>query len=429
MEQGLFANFFKIQELSAGETARAKLLWLANVRNYVVALQYFCIIPGWVLGFVNESNIYPYLVVFTSLFLLNQYSKSRLDKDIVITERELFLNLCYDQIQLAILVSMTGGWQNPFSSVLMIYIILAAVMLSEIHKIYFLFLYLGTALFINSFHFDPIQNFYPWTQKWLDVVIEIFVGFAALVVVSFLKAGIVSSKRRLEAVKNESLRQDRLRAIGALSGGVCHRIASPLNNLKLRVDRLARVDNDRVLAEIDSMEASIERIEEALRTLTSVSQDASVDAISVKSIDILELVQESNDVWLKGSACRNNTIKLTSNIKSRVLKLPQVMFVQSYLDILDNACAVSGKDSVIGVHLEEGEKTFTVSIKDSGKGFNQAIIDRLGEPFNSTNINGRGLGLYQARIMCQYLGGDIDIKSSRKGSTVSLKFSKEIVYE
>ena len=75
------------------------------------------------------------------------------------------------------------------------------------------------------------------------------------------------------------------------------------------------------------------------------------------------------------------------------------------------------------------KKFFTIDIQDSGPGFNSAIIERLGEPFNSTNINGRGLGLYQARIMCQYLGGDLEIKTGSNGSTVSFKFSKEIINE
>ena len=172
MQNYSFGNVFKIEELSAGDTCNAKLSWLVNLRNYIVALQYFCIIPGLILGFVNKSNLGPYLVVFTSLFLLNQYSKYRLRREKLITERELFLNLAFDQIQLAVLVSMTGGWQNPFSSVLLIYMILAAVMLTEMYKVLFLSLYVATALLINSFHFEPIQNFYPWTQKWLEVFIE-----------------------------------------------------------------------------------------------------------------------------------------------------------------------------------------------------------------------------------------------------------------
>ena len=337
MQNYSFGNVFKIEELSAGDTCNAKLSWLVNLRNYIVALQYFCIIPGLILGFVNKSNLGPYLVVFTSLFLLNQYSKYRLRREKLITERELFLNLAFDQIQLAVLVSMTGGWQNPFSSVLLIYMILAAVMLSEMYKVLFLSLYVATALLINSFHFEPIQNFYPWTQKWLEVFIEIFVGFSALVVVGFLRDSIANSKKKLDALKNESLRQDRLRAIGALSGGVCHRIASPLNNLKLRVDRLARIGDDAVQEELESIELSIGRIESALRTLTSVSQDASVDTLSRKPLQILELLQESNEAWMKGDAAKEIKIKLSSSIKTDTISLPEVMFLQSYLDILDNA--------------------------------------------------------------------------------------------
>ena len=122
------------------------------------------------------------------------------------------------------------------------------------------------------------------------------------------------------------------------------------------MDRLARIGDDAVQEELESIELSIGRIESALRTLTSVSQDASVDTLSRKPLQILELLQESNEAWMKGDAAKEIKIKLSSSIKTDTISLPEVMFLQSYLDILDNAAEVSPKDAFVNIHLSEDEK-------------------------------------------------------------------------
>ena len=425
MRDNIFAKFFNIEELSSDDNNKSKLQWLVKVRDYIIVAQYLCLIPGWALGFVNTNNIAYYLLVFTSLLLVNILSKRRIKKESALSSFELFLNLAFDISQLSILVSLTGGWSNPFSSMTLIYIILSAVMLPEKYKIMYVSLYISIVILINSFHFQPITNFYPWTQKWLDIAIEIFVGFATMVVVGYLKTSMFKSRMKLEAIRQESLRRDRLRAIGALSGGVCHRIASPLNNMKLRVDRLYTRLDEGSQKDLESIESSIERIEEALGVLTSVSNDAQPEHVKFSRVDISELLRETALAWKDSQSVGFELdLQLASSLEE--VSIPETMFTQSLLDMLDNALeAGRGK---LRLHLSNSSEYVTIAISDNGKGFDKEIIKRLGEPFNSTNISGRGLGLYQAKIMCQYLGGELEIESSSSGSTVFLNLSKEVVH-
>ena len=161
---------------------------------------------------------------------------------------------------------MTGGWSNPFSSMTMIYMILAAVTLNELFKVLFICVYISVVLCINSVEFAPIVNYLPWTGKWLGIFIETFVGFSVVVIVSFLKTAMLKVEKELQALKMKVSDVIGSRAIGALSGGVCHRIASPLNNIKLRIDRLYDRLDCGIEKDLESIELSISKIEERLRS-------------------------------------------------------------------------------------------------------------------------------------------------------------------
>ena len=69
MRENLFARYFMIEELSTSDGEKAQLKWIIKLRRAIIVVQYLCLIPGWVLGFVDASNIGSYIAVFSSLLL------------------------------------------------------------------------------------------------------------------------------------------------------------------------------------------------------------------------------------------------------------------------------------------------------------------------------------------------------------------------
>jgi len=95
---------------------------------------------------------------------------------------------------------------------------------------------------------------------------------------------------------------------------------------------------------------------------------------------------------------------------------------QVLLNLLSNARKfVPKQQGLILVKAELSEwdsKVFLrVSIKDNGPGISQEDLKKLFKPFSKLastsqlNPNGSGLGLYNCKLICTSLGGDITIES------------------
>ena len=150
-------------------------------------------------------------------------------------------------------------------------------------------------------------------------------------------------------------------------------------------------------------------------------------------VDFEEFLRDSLEVWLSEGKLEKNSdvsVDLSFNLNRPALKIPESMFTQSFYDILDNAFEVSLESGEnIKIHVYETEGFVVLDIVDNGQGFDSEVLKRLGEPFNTTKIQGSGLGLYQAKIMCQFLGGELKIFSEKNGSKVQFLLAKEVVYE
>ena len=104
--------------------------------------------------------------------------------------------------------------------------------------------------------------------------------------------------------------------------------------------------------------------------------------------------------------------------------------VQVVINIINNAVdaivANGSQQRVIGIDTEETPEHIVLRISDTGGGIDEAIIDRIFEPYFSTKSkNGTGLGLYMAKmIVAKHGNGEIAAANSAVGSTFTLKLPK-----
>jgi signal transduction histidine kinase len=92
-------------------------------------------------------------------------------------------------------------------------------------------------------------------------------------------------------------------------------------------------------------------------------------------------------------------------------------------NLISNAIKHSGSNSKINIKILNNE----LLIEDEGPGLDQAVLDRLGEPFNrgdsSEKLGGHGLGLAWVMSICRHYGWKIYFENLTSGMRVSLKFS------
>ncbi|NMM43884.1 HAMP domain-containing histidine kinase [Rhodospirillaceae bacterium KN72] len=100
-------------------------------------------------------------------------------------------------------------------------------------------------------------------------------------------------------------------------------------------------------------------------------------------------------------------------------------------NVLSNALKYTDKGGSVRVTVTENEAagTFSITVSDTGIGMDQALLDRVLNPFESNGLNpytarsGAGIGLASANNLINRCGGSLSIDSTPgQGTTVTLLF-------
>lgn len=407
-----------------------KLAWMTRFRSIVICLQLLALLPGVSLGFVGSSNIKYYLVIIGSAIAFNLVSVSA-TRGKELSNAWVAWQLYFDVTQFSLLLSLAGGWRNPFSPVIFTYAALGGALLSMSNK-FRLGIYLIILIFLlqKEFAFDLVTN-RPELDVWVSIAVDGVVVMSIMLLVASISRNLIRREKMLIEIKDRHLRMDRLRAIGTLSGAFCHQMATPINSIKLRANRLLRKSEEQaqdLQADIQSIFQSIQSCESVLKKLTNVHLDP--DEVIFQDQDLNELIRTCVGIWKRELAPENTKISLLLPEKAW-LTLPGVMMTQAILDLLDNAYESideSQKPGEIVISLKDYAKSYELVVADNGEGFPEHIRSRIGEPFNTSKSNGNGLGLYHASLLSQLMGGQLSVgnrKNGTKGAEVTITFEKE----
>ena len=225
---------------------------------------------------------------------------------------------------------------------------------------------------------------------------------------------VLSQREKVNQVKLYAEKLDRLRALGALTAGLSHEFSSPLNTIKLRLDRLNKKvpveDEDLIEAKL-----AIEDCEKVIRKINK-SQLDSRDFIFDK-INLQESIMEIINNWNVDYPKMTVSLKM-AQIVPRELKIPLLNFSQGLINILDNSAQSMNGIGQINIELTIEDLQLKISIFDQGKGFSEEILRRFGEPFITTKKNGTGLGLYSFQLFAESMGGSLKISNSSSGGAL-----------
>ncbi|MFW7379106.1 MAG: sensor histidine kinase [Oligoflexus sp.] len=407
----------------------AKISWLVRLRWIVIILQFLALIPGVILGFVDTSNILFFIAVISSAVVFNlfsQFFKSGAES----SNNWVALQLFFDIAQLGALLCLAGGWKNPFSSLVLIYVAIGGAILSRANKIRLVVFAVFLIFVIQKFFTYRLVTNYPGIDVWVNIAVEATVVISIVIMLASLSKSLMYREKMLIDLKDRHLRMDRLRAIGTLSGAFCHQMASPINSIKLRACRLARRTagvHDELIDDIKSIRSSVDRCETVLKKLTNIHLDP--EQVIFQYQDLSELIETCVNIWHKDPSFEKVTVHL--DLPGPIMmQLPGVMMTQAILDLLDNAADATEHEGHIWISLHPVGNMLHLNVEDNGSGFPEHIHKLLGEPFNTSKEQGNGLGLYHASLLAQLLGGRLEVADRHpKGASITMIFAKENRFE
>jgi len=227
------------------------------------------------------------------------------------------------------------------------------------------------------------------------------------------------------ALHRKLVEAEKMAALGEMAVFVTHQLRNPLVTIGGFTEQLLQpgVDGEKKERNLRIIRDETKRLEDVVYQIAHFLKVTLNAPVAFDVRPVLESVIESPEIKIKA---QSRGVRM--NV--RIAKCPpQVLCDPTYVgevfrNVLENAIEATPTDGKISVlAYAKNEKTFVLSIKDSGGGISETDKAKLFTPFFTTKEKGMGLGLPFVKRVMDACGGKIEIESREgKGTRFRLLF-------
>ncbi len=216
-------------------------------------------------------------------------------------------------------------------------------------------------------------------------------------------------------------RAQRFEGLGALAGGVAHDFNNLLSTVLGNVGLLEMGELDKEASEsVASIKSAAVRGAELTRSLLDFAR---TPAEQFATEDLRQCLQETAAL-ARPAIPVNVRFLVDLGAKPVIVELNRGQMVQAILNLILNARDAVGESGEIAITLKADGESAHLSVRDSGKGMDEATQRRIFEPFFTTKAVGAGTGLGLAithRTIREHQGSLSVESSPGKGTTLTVR--------
>lgn len=218
----------------------------------------------------------------------------------------------------------------------------------------------------------------------------------------------------------ESLEQRKL-----LNASVSHDLRTPITVLKGYLDYLEKnipqdkLTEDMLFDTVSSMQGAVNRLELYVESVRDIEKIENIE-IEKRSENVKLLLNElrSNVRQL----ARNKEIIISNDITVDKIQIDKGVFFRILENLLQNALRYAEKQ--VSINLSHKKDFLILTVKDDGKGFSAADLEKATTVFYSNDKEKQhfGIGLSVCKILCEKHGGLLYVGNQKeKGAYVTAK--------
>jgi two-component system sensor histidine kinase RegB len=337
-----------------------------------------------------------------------------------VTDGEVALHLAVDIAAFTAVLYFTGGPSNPFVSLYLVPVSLAATSLPQLHA------WLTGALAGAGYAFlwwrsVPLPRVDSRFGSDFDLHLAgMWVNFliAAVLIVLFVgrMAWLVRQRdRELATLREQQLRDQQIIELGTLAAGTAHELNTPLSTLAILIEELgATATTEEQRRQLAVMSDEIRVINERLNRIAGgVGADCSAGA---RCAELRALLAELLDQWADSHP--EIDLDVAYDIASGPLPIvAEATIEQAIRNVLDNAAhaTIANGGDRVEVLIRVAGTRLTIAVTDQGAGLDPAIRDDVGLRVVSTKERGLGIGLLLSRAALQRFGGRLELAARDAG--------------
>lgn len=316
------------------------------------------------------------------------------------------------------LLYLTGGPTNPFSSLYLIPLALAALVLSSrwTWSLVGLTLLCSAGLFAwhvplpMGGHDHASMGHYGMHLKGMWVAL----GVAASFIVYFssrVSRALSAREEALQAARERARRHQHLAALATLAAGAAHELASPLSTIAVVAKELERAmqgASDDQLDDVRLIRSEVSRCNDILTELT-------VDAGQARGeVPAPVTPRELAELALDGlSGGERVHVEIDAAAEKSSANMPRRLLSRALRGVIENALDASAPAGRVDLHCSAHGGGWRLEVRDDGPGMTGDVALRATEPFFTTKPAGQGmgLGLFLTASIVDQLGGELELTS------------------
>ncbi len=334
---------------------------------------------------------------------------------------EAALQLSFDALQLAALLGVTGGLNNPFCLMLVAPATVAAANLPTRY---------GAAVMLVAMAASVVLAFWsldlPWKPGEVFVLPAIYrFGFLSAILVGTLFTAGYAWQAALESTRMEQAlaatqavleKEARLSALGSLAAAAAHELGTPLGTIQVVArEMLHSLKPSSPLYE--DAELLVSQSQRCRDILKSLSQKPETRDQIYERMPLGAFLSLCAEPYAQGR--KTIVIDVAGGDAGHLMIHRRPEWLHALSGFIENAMDFAS--SAVWVRAEVTAASVRLAIEDDGPGFAPDILSRLGDPYISSRVygedshSGMGLGFFIAKTLLEHTGATVTFGNREEG--------------
>jgi two-component system sensor histidine kinase RegB len=321
--------------------------------------------------------------------------------------------LVVDVLALTVVLWLSGGTSNPFAAFLSIHIVLAGLLCGGRMSVVVAAMTLAAVGVLSFAAPLPLAGapLGAGEIRRLGSIVSLaalsgFIGFFVYVTV-----------KRVELLRAENARNEKLAVLGRLVGTMSHELNTPLNTILLASKDLVLVGRELGSGEVARLaQTVVDEAERAAEVVGIVRGHVRPDH-HPQPLDVAQLARDFSTRELDRLGFAGERV-VDGAAPLPVLAL-RAGVCQILSNLLTNATQAVAEHPAprIAVRVRARRGRAELVVEDNGPGISPSLLPRVGEPFHTTKPEGMGLGLYVSSVLAERMGGQLSVENAPGGGT------------
>jgi len=330
--------------------------------------------------------------------------------------------MAVDAAALSVLLDLTGGASNPFSTLYLVNVALAAVLLPPRWS----WLLMGASLagFGSLFVHEALTSPAHHVRMQMNPVqlmaahlhgMWISFALAAVFIVFFMQRvsrALAARERELRQARALGERREKLASLATLAAGAAHELSTPLSTIAVVAKELHRslapTAPEDVRADLQLVREQVARCREILDRMAARAGENAGEQLAPMS------ARDWANAALDGFLRRDRVdLVVAPGAGEALIVGPPRALAETLRGLVKNAVQASPGETHVTLELSLSGSMVRARVADRGPGMTEEVLKRVGEPFFTTKVpgEGMGLGLFLTRALAEQLGGAFHLTS------------------